>query len=49
MCSYAKRLINRARELNYLVESLKIPETDGVIKTDCDHVLLGKVEVHRDD
>ena len=49
MSSYAEWLIDRARELNDLVEGLKIPETDGVIKTDCDHVLLGKVEVHRDD
>ena len=49
MSSYAEWLIDRARELNDLVEGLQIPETDGVIKTDCDHVLLGKVEVHRDD
>ena len=49
MSSHAKRLVDRARELNYLVKSGEIPKTDGIVEADRDYILLCQVEVHAND
>ena len=49
MSSDAERLIDRARELHNLIEIIKVPESDRVVKTHSDDVSLGQVEVHADD